>query len=140
MGVGGRESGGGGERSVIRATKYSPCWPLDFNRGDAVGGRRIKMYCGRVVRILSSGQKSYTFEILLLAVPFFPPPTSCSQGGELYVWWWWWLFPRVRGFWENVRLFIPRLRFFFLLLFFFLVEISLRKLIPLFRLGSVHSG
>ena len=69
-----------------------------------------------------------------------PPPTSCSQGGELYVWWGWWLFPRVRGFWENVRLFIPRLRFFFLLLFFFLVEISLRKLSPLFRLGSVHSG
>ena len=27
-----------------------------------------------------------------------------------------WLFPRVRGFWENVRQFIPRLRFF--LLFF----------------------
>ena len=24
----------------------------------------------------------------------------------------WWLFPRVRGFWENVRQFIPRLRFF----------------------------
>ena len=24
-----------------------------------------------------------------------------------------WLFPRVRGFWENVRQFIPRLRFFF---------------------------
>ena len=28
--------------------------------------------------------------------------------------WWWWLFPRVRGFWENVRQFIPQLRFFFL--------------------------
>ena len=26
---------------------------------------------------------------------------------------WWWLFPRVRGFWENVRQFIPRLRCFF---------------------------
>ena len=25
-------------------------------------------------------------------------------------WWWWWLFPRVRGFWENVRQFSPRLR------------------------------
>ena len=25
----------------------------------------------------------------------------------------WRLFPRVRGFWENVRQFIPRLRFFF---------------------------
>ena len=25
---------------------------------------------------------------------------------------WWWLFSRVRGFWENVRQFIPRLRFF----------------------------
>ena len=27
--------------------------------------------------------------------------------------WWWWLFPRVRGFWENVRQFVPRQRFFF---------------------------
>ena len=28
--------------------------------------------------------------------------------------WCWWLFPRLREFWENVRLFIPRLcRFFF---------------------------
>ena len=26
--------------------------------------------------------------------------------------WWWWLFPCVRGFGENVRQFIPRLRFF----------------------------
>ena len=25
----------------------------------------------------------------------------------------WWLLPRVRGFWENVQKFIPRLRFFF---------------------------
>ena len=25
----------------------------------------------------------------------------------------WWLFPRVRGFWEDVLQFIPRLRFFF---------------------------
>ena len=49
--------------------------------------------------------------------------------------WWWWLFPRVRGFWENVRQFSPRLLF-----FFFKVEISLRTLIPLFRPGSVHSG
>ena len=48
--------------------------------------------------------------------------------------WWWWLFPRVRGFWENVRQFIPRLRF------FFYVEIGLRTLIPLFRPGSVQSG
>ena len=30
--------------------------------------------------------------------------------------WWWWLFSRVRGFWENVRQFIPCLRFSF---FFF---------------------
>ena len=31
------------------------------------------------------------------------------------IWWlfWWWPFPRVRGFWENVRQSIPRLRFFF---------------------------
>ena len=29
--------------------------------------------------------------------------------------WWWWLFPRVRGFWEYVWLFISRLCFFFLL-------------------------
>ena len=44
-------------------------------------------------------------------------------------------FSRLRGFGENVRLFIPRLRF-----FFFNVEISLRTLIPIFRPGSVHSG
>ena len=50
------------------------------------------------------------------------------------MWWWWWLFPRVRGFWENVRQFIPRLRF------FFLVEIISRTLIPLFTPGSVDSG
>ena len=48
-----------------------------------------------------------------------------------------WLFPRLRGFGENVRQFIPRLRFTF---FFFQVEISLRKIIPLFRPWSVHSG
>ena len=30
----------------------------------------------------------------------------------------WWLFPRVQGFWENVRPFIPRLRFSFFFLFF----------------------
>ena len=38
---------------------------------------------------------------------------------------------------EDVRPFIPCLRFFF---FFFKVEISSRTLIPLFRPGSVHSG
>ena len=37
-------------------------------------------------------------------------------------------------FWENVRQFIPRLRL------FFKVEISSRKLISLFRPGSVHRG
>ena len=37
---------------------------------------------------------------------------------------------------ENVRPFIPRLRFFF----FFKAEISQRALIPLFMPGSVHSG
>ena len=50
--------------------------------------------------------------------------------------WWWWLFPRVRGFWENVRQFIPGLRFFF----FSKVEISSCTLISLFRSGSVRSG
>ena len=50
---------------------------------------------------------------------------------------WCWLFPRLQGFLENVRPFIPRLRFFF---FFCKVEISKRTLIPLFRPGSVHSG
>ena len=56
--------------------------------------------------------------------------------------WWWWLFHRLRGFWENVRPLILRLRFSFLLLrlFFFKVEISSRKLISLFVPGSVHSG
>ena len=43
----------------------------------------------------------------------------------------WWLFPRLRGFWETVRQFIPRRRFFF----FFKVEICLRTLIPLFKPG-----
>ena len=49
------------------------------------------------------------------------------------VWWWWWY----GGFWENVRPFIPGLRLFF---FFFDLKISSRTLIPLFMLGSVHSG
>ena len=38
--------------------------------------------------------------------------------------WWWWLFPRVRGFWENVRPFIPRLRSFFFLFFFLEVRLG----------------
>ena len=46
-----------------------------------------------------------------------------------------WLFPRLRVFWENVWPFNPCLRF-----FFFWVETSSRKLIPLSRPGSVHSG
>ena len=53
-------------------------------------------------------------------------------------WWFWWLFPHLRGFWDNVWLFIPHLRF--LLLFVFEVEISSHTLIPLFMPGSVHSG
>ena len=47
----------------------------------------------------------------------------------------WWLFPCVSGFWENVQQFIPCLSFFF----FLKVEISSRKLIPLFSPGSVRS-
>ena len=43
--------------------------------------------------------------------------------------------PLVRIFFENVRPFIPRLRF-----FWFEMEISSRTLIPLFMPGSVHSG
>ena len=54
--------------------------------------------------------------------------------------WWWWLFPRLRGFGENVRQFTPRLSFFFFFFFFFEVEISSRTLIPLFLPESVHSG
>ena len=50
---------------------------------------------------------------------------------------WSWLVPRLRGFWETVRTFIPRRRFSFL---FFEVEISSCTLIPLFMPGSVHSG
>ena len=45
-------------------------------------------------------------------------------------------FPRLRRFWENVQLFILRLRFFF----FFEVEISSRTLHLLFMLGSFHSS
>ena len=37
--------------------------------------------------------------------------------------WWWWRFPRVSGFWENVRLFIRS-----------------GTLVPLLTTGSVHSG
>ena len=48
----------------------------------------------------------------------------------------WWFFLRLRGFLENVWPFIPRLCF----SSFFLVEISSRTLIPLFRPGSVHSS
>ena len=51
---------------------------------------------------------------------------------------WWRLFPRLRGFRENVRPFISRLRFFFF--FFFEVEISSRTLILLFMPESVHSS
>ena len=50
--------------------------------------------------------------------------------------WWRWLFPRLRGFGENVDSFIPCLHFFF----FFKVEISLHTPNPLFRPGSVCSG
>ena len=50
--------------------------------------------------------------------------------------WWWWTFPRVPGFGENARHFIPRLRFFCCCCCFF----NSRTLIPLFRPGSVHSG
>ena len=61
-------------------------------------------------------------------------PQRITSGLWWWWWWWWWLFPRVRGFWENVRRFIPRQRS------FFQVEISSHKLLPLFRPGSVHSG
>ena len=44
---------------------------------------------------------------------------------------WWWVFPRLLGFRENVRPFIPRLRYFS---FFLLeVEITSRTLSPLGR-------
>ena len=50
----------------------------------------------------------------------------------------------MRGFWENIRHFIPRIRFFlmfiFIFIFFFKVEISSRTLIPLFRSESVNGG
>ena len=53
----------------------------------------------------------------------------------------WWLFPCVWGFWENVRQFIPCLCFKKHFVFVFIkVDISLCKLIPLFRPGSVHRG
>ena len=53
--------------------------------------------------------------------------------------WWWWLFPRLRGLWENVRLFIPYLRFLSYLKKKSL-EISSLTLITLFMPGSVHSS
>ena len=61
----------------------------------------------------------------------FPHCGGCGMGGVG----WWWLFPRLRRFRENVRSFIPRLRFFFLE-----VEISSRTLMSLLMPGSVHSG
>ena len=48
----------------------------------------------------------------------------------------WWPFPRLRGFWDKVGLFIPCMHFFLLLK----VEISSCTLISFFRPGSVHSG
>ena len=45
-------------------------------------------------------------------------------------------FSSLARFGENVRPFIPRLRFFF----FFEVEMSSSTQIPLFMPGSVHSG
>ena len=42
--------------------------------------------------------------------------------------------PRLRGFWEHVRLCIPRLHF------FFKMETRSHTLIPLFMQGSFHSG
>ena len=60
-----------------------------------------------------------------------PPPLSTHMHT-----WWWWLFPRVRGFEDNVRQFIPRLRFKKKIK----VEISSRTLISLFRTETVHSG
>ena len=58
----------------------------------------------------------------------------CFKQVNLTQKWWWWLFPRLQGFWENVK-FIhspPAL--------FSKVEISLCTPIPLFRPESVHSG
>ena len=62
----------------------------------------------------------------------------CTKRNES-TWTVWWLFPRLRGFWENVPPFIPRLHSFFSFSFFE-VEINSCTLIPLFRPGSVHSG
>ena len=69
--------------------------------------------------------------------PHSPPSCAYCTQHILSPLLWWWLFPRVRGFGENGRRFIPRLRFFFLIS---KVEISSRKLIPIFRPRSVHSG
>ena len=77
--------------------------------------------------------------------PHFIPSTDTKA--EWMIWlicyhfihsfdWWWWLFPHVWEFWENVWSFIPCQHFFPSPK----VEISLWKLILLFRLGSVHSG
>ena len=49
-------------------------------------------------------------------------------------WWWWWLFPRLRGFWENIRPSFQACDS------FSKVEISSCTLIPPFRPVSVHSG
>ena len=50
--------------------------------------------------------------------------------------WWWWLFSSCARILGKCLTIIPHLRFFL----FFKVEISLRRLIPLFRPWSVHSG
>ena len=89
---------------------------------DAPEGRGRKLYwrshCHRQKRFcinMGSGVSLFTVSLIEGLVAFFP---------------------HVRGFWEHVRQFIPRLRLFFL----FKVEISSRTLSPLFWPESVHSG
>ena len=82
---------------------------LKWMNGNLYGHMALKMGEGRGLRML-----------------WFAPPLPPN----LSWWWWWrWLFLRLRELRENVRLFIPRLRF------IFEVEISLRTLIRYARIS-----
>ena len=75
------------------------CWECDSPADDSIVHCRM-----RVARQPHAGE----------------PPIKISLASHFRAHWW--LFPRVRGFGENVRQIIPRLRFFFF--FFFTVEIT----------------
>ena len=72
-------------------------------------------------------------EMALVELIYFVLACKCDLGDHLSsTMVWWWIFPRLRGFCENARPFLPGLHF------FFYMEISLRTLIPFFMPGLVQ--